>query len=309
MVAEKLKLAIISESAGNWPVYVGLEKEFFAEEGLNLEVVITRSSVKHMEDLKAGGIYDIGHQAVDHIVRAVEKAGSDLFAFLGISKPNYSLIVGPEIKSYEDLRGRKLGVDGTTTGFALLLKGMLKQNGLEEGKDYELVQIGGTGERFNAVLNGEVAGALLDGPVDLKAEAKGMNRLGSNLDYIPDYQGTVAATKRSWAEQNEAKLVKYIRAYIKSSDWLFDSNNKAEACSILRKYITVEEDIAAKTYDRYMQSVTFNPRGAININGVRQAMKVMASTGQIDASLDNPYKYCDLSYQQKIVDSALETCC
>lgn len=295
---EKLKLAIISESAGNWPVYVGLEKNFFAAEGLDVEVVITRSSVKHMEDLKAGGVYDVGHQAVDHIIRAVE-AGSDLFAFLGISKPNYSLIVGSEITGYNDLRGKKLGVDGVSTGFALLLKRMLAENGLEEGRDYELIQVGGTGERYKAVANGDVAGALLDGPVDLEAESKGLNRLGSNLDYIPEYQGTVAAAKRSWAQQNEEKLIKYIKSYVAASDWLHDPTNKEEACSILRKYLTVEYDIAAKTYDRYMKSGTFNPRGAINLPGVREVMKVMVSTGQLDASLKDPIKYCDFTFYDK----------
>ncbi len=73
---EGFKVAIISESAGNWPVYVGLEKNFFEAEGLDVGVVFTRSSVKHLQELKSGGVYDVGHQAVDHIVRAVE-AGSD----------------------------------------------------------------------------------------------------------------------------------------------------------------------------------------------------------------------------------------
>lgn len=299
---EKFRLAIISESAGNWPVYVGLEKNFFAGEGLDVEVVITRSSVKHMQDLIAGGVYDVGHQAVDHIIRAVE-AGSDLFVFLGISKPNYSLIVGSEITGYNDLRGKKLGVDGVNTGFALLLKRMLAENGLKEGRDYELVQVGGTGERYKAVANGDVAGALLDGPVDLEAETKGLKRLGSNLDYIPEYQGTVAAAKRSWAQHNEGKLIKYIKSYVKALEWLQHPNNKQETCSILQKYLKVDYDVAAKTYDRYMVSGTFNPCGGINLEGVREVMKVMADSGQLAASLKDPRKYCDFTF----LDKALKT--
>lgn len=297
---EDFKVAIISESAGNWPVYIGLEKGFFQAEGLKVEVVITRSSVKHLEDLKAGGVYDVGHQAVDHIIRAVE-AGSDVFSFMGIVKPNYSLIVGSDIQSYADLRGRKLGVDGVSTGFALLLKRMLLENGLTEGKDYELVQIGGTGERYQAVLDGKVAGALLDGPVDLMAEANGLRRLGSNLDYIPEYQGTVGATKKSWAQENEDKLKRYIRAYVRASNWLYEYANKDEAVAILTQYLKVETEIAAKTYDRYLESHTFNPRAEINRKGVIEAMKVMADTGQIDSSLDDPNKYCDFKYYEQAV--------
>lgn len=296
--AQKLRLAIISESAGNWPVYVGLEKGFFLAGGLDVEVAITRSSVKHLEALAAGGIHDIGHQAADHIVRAVE-TGSDLFIFLGLSTPNYSLIVAPEVKSYADLKGKKLGVDGVSTGFALLLRGLLRQNGLEEGREYDLVPVGGTGERFNAIVNGQVEGALLDGPADLIAEARGFRRLGSNLDYLRQYQGTVAATKRAWAARNEERLIKYIRSYVAALDWLHDADNRAEAVSILQKYLPVETEIAGKTYDRYMELNTFNPRAAVNLAGMREAMKVMAATGQLDPSLQKPEKYCDLTYYSR----------
>lgn len=53
---ESVKVAIISESAGNWPVYVGLGNGFFTQRNLNVNVVITRSSVKQMDDLKARGV-------------------------------------------------------------------------------------------------------------------------------------------------------------------------------------------------------------------------------------------------------------
>jgi len=292
------KVAIISESAGNWPVYIGLDKKYFEDEGLDVKIIFTRSSVKHLQALEEGGIYDIGFQAVDHIVRAVE-AGSDLVALLGITKPNLSLIVAADIQSYSDLQGRKLGVDGVSTGFALLLKRMLLENGLIEVQDYELVPIGGAGERYQAILEGLVDGALLNGPTDLTAEANGLRRLGSNLDYIPEYQGTVAAAKKSWADNNTEKLQCFIRAYMRASDWLHDSANKDEAVKILIHNLKVDAEVAGVTYDRYLQSQTFNIRGEINLKGVTEAMKVMAETGQIEKSLNDPTKYCDSRYYQK----------
>ena len=294
----RLKVAVISESAGNWPLYVAQDKGYFAAEGLEVEFTVTRSSVKHMEDLKAGGVYDIGIQAADHIIRAVE-AGSDLFMLLGVSTPNQSLIVRPDIRSYADLRGRKIGVDGLATGFALLLRGLLWQNGLQEGRDYELVQVGGTGERFDAVLEGVVAGAFLDGPTDLVAESQGFHRLGGNLDYVPEYQGTVAATRRSWARANEAAALRFIRAYVAASDWLHQREHREEASDILCGHLPAGRDLAARTYDRYMQSRTFNPRARLNVAGVSAAMKVMAATGQLPGALGDPSRYYDLSLYER----------
>lgn len=299
---EKVKVAIISESAGNWPVYVGLTKGFFTSEGIEPEITITRSSVKQMEELSQG-VYDIGHQAADHIIRAVEKGDSDLQMVIGLTTPNYSLITGPDIKTYEDLRGKEIGVDGVSTGFALLLQGLLEKKGLVRDVDYKFDSVGGTGERFNAVLEGKVAGAFLDGPKDLEAERKGCNRLGSNLDYLEEYQGTVAAVRREWADANEGKLCNYIRGYVKASDWLLNPANKEEAVQILNKYLSIDPEIAGKTYDRYMECKTFNERAALNKEGIVEVMKIMIATGQIKIDTFNVAKYLDGSYYFKALFS------
>lgn len=296
---EKLKLALISESAANWPLYAGLHKDLFAKQGIKVDVEITRSSVKQMEALTRGDLYDIGHQAADHIVRAVEQ-GSDLFIFMGLTTPNYSLITSPDVRKYADLKGRVLAVDGLNTGFALLLRGLLSKNGLVYERDYQLKQIGGTGERLEALLRSEVAGAFLDGPADLIAEEKGLRRLGSNLDYLADYQGTVAATRRQWAELNREKLRSYIKGYVESSRWLMNPENRVEAVDILGGYLKIEKEIGFKTYDRYLSMHTFNTEARLNIRGLDEAIKVMASTGQL-SGISTPDRYYDLfDYEQAL---------
>ena len=298
---EKLKLALISESAANWPVYAGLHKGLFAQQGIKVDLEITRSSVKQMEALTKGDLYDIGHQAADHIVRAVEQ-GSDLFIFMGLTTPNYSLITSSNVRTYEDLKGRVLAVDGLNTGFALLLRGLLSKNGLVYERDYQLKQIGGTGERLEALLRNEVAGAFLDGPADLIAEEQGLRRLGSNLDYLSDYQGTVAACRRQWADSNREKLRSYIKGYVESSRWLINPENCAEAVEILGGYLKLEKEIGYKTYDRYLSMRTFNSDARLNTRGLEEVIKVMASTGQL-ARMSTPSKYYDLfDYEQALAE-------
>lgn len=296
MMMSLLKVAIISRSANQWPLFIGVKEGFFAKEGLDIEIVVTGSSQKHLDDLSKG-MYDIGHQAADHIIRAVDK-GSDLFMFMGISTPNQSLIVNPNIEKYEDLRGRRLGVDGTASGYALLLKELLKINGLLK-TDYTFVPIGGTGERYNAIVNGEVDGVFIDGPVDLKAEEQGFRRLGSNHDVGIAYQGTVAATKKEWAIMNKSILIRYIKAYMSASDWLYDQVNKKGAVEILKQFVEVPDHLALKTYDRYTELNIFSPN--INLQGLSQVLRIMKpdQAEDLEGSLG---AYFNLSYYQEVKD-------
>ncbi|KKM10504.1 hypothetical protein SY88_12470 [Clostridiales bacterium PH28_bin88] len=294
MQKDVLKLAVISQSANSWPLYVALDLDFFSQVGLDVKVELTRSSSKQLQGLISGH-YDIGHQAADHIIRAVE-GGAGLFMFMGISTPLQSLIVRPEVKSFQDLQGKKLAVDGISSGYALLLRGLLARHGLQEGTDYELVAVGGTGERFKAISSGEVSGAFLDGPVDLLAETQGFRRLGSNLDYMPDYQGTVAATRRDWAAAHEDLLVRYIRGYIMAQDWLSDNENKNDAVRILRRHVDVPEEIACHTYDRYMSLHAFNPKAELNVQGLKKVIQVMVQTGELPEPTEDLNKYYDQSY-------------
>src|SRR5262245_30921928 len=99
--AQHLKVAVISQSANNWPLFVAEEKGFFKREGLQVEVVVSGDSARQINALAAGD-YQITHQASDHFMRAVED-GKDLFVFMTISRPIFDFIVQPEIRAISDL--------------------------------------------------------------------------------------------------------------------------------------------------------------------------------------------------------------
>lgn len=301
MTKSCLKVAVISESAANWPVYIAQEKGFFARYRLEVEMQVTGCSKQQMELLTKGGVYDIGHSAADHIIRAVDK-GSDLCIIMGLNSPYFSLMASPGTSSYHDLIGKKLGVDGTSTGYALLLKGLLKQHGLAEIEHYQLVPLGGTVQRLQGLLAGQVTAAFLDAPADLEAEQKGYLCLGSNLDFMPDYQGRVAAAKREWAVAHVEPVVQYIKSYIMASDWFYDRRNQEDAIDILRRSIDCSQHEAELSYQRYTEKKIFNMKARINFTGLRNVLKVMAEQGETPRVPVFLEKYVDESYYHLALD-------
>src|SRR5688572_11848268 len=160
----KLRLALISDGIHSWPLYVAQSTQLFARAGLDVEITVTGSSVQHLEQLTRGR-FDIGFQQSDHVVRGVER-GCDLFAFMAQAHaPELTLVAAADIHAFADLEGRDIAVDGARTGYALLLRKLLADHGLQEG-DYKLREVGGSQERFDALTSGTACASLLNSPFD-----------------------------------------------------------------------------------------------------------------------------------------------
>ncbi|MDP2238824.1 MAG: ABC transporter substrate-binding protein [Burkholderiales bacterium] len=291
--AQPLRLAIISEGLQAWPLYVATGKRLFDKAGVHVELTLTGSSVTQLERLIDGG-FDIGFQQSDHVVRAVER-GSDLFIFMAQGyAPDLSLVVAPGIKAFADLKGKVIAVDGARTGYALLLRKLLAENGLGDG-DYEIREFGGSRERFDALTSGAAASSLLNPPFDRNLFAAGFGSLGAINDFYPLYPGPIAATRRSWAKRNGKQLIAFIRGFSAGFAWLQDPANKAEAIQLLPARLNISAEAASKAYDRYAT------RGMpqLTSDGLRQVIDVVWEAEGLKSPQGAPGKYLDLSYQQR----------
>lgn len=289
---------MISDSVVNWPLLIAGHNGLFSEEQLDVDVEVTGSSVNHLDRLERGDL-EIGHQAADHIIRAVN-SGSDLIIFMGISKPVLSLVVEPAIASFRDLKSKTLAVDGTTTGFALLLVRMMEENGLKGG-DYELRATGNSQRRFEALTSGKASGALLDSPLVLKAIDKGYKTLAKTTDYFPRVQGAVAAARGKWVGQNSLTLIGYVRAYVRALSWLANPHHEIEAASVLAASLSVSPDLARQLYqDHVLKSGIFCPNGEVEPEALRNLMKIL---GIPNADLVDISRYLNLTFRQTALDS------
>ena len=285
-----LKLAVISEGTASWPLYVAQEKKLFECEGVAVETTLTASSVKQLEQLTKGG-YDIGFQQSDHVVRAVE-SGADLFIFMAISlAPELNLVVAPEIRSFADLKGKAIAVDGTRSGYALLLRKLLADKGLRDG-DCTFREFGGSRERFDALQTGVAFASFLNPPFDRNLFAAGFRSLGTVSDYFPTYPGSIAAARRSWAHANEQRLVAFIRAMNAAFAWLEDKNNQREAVAILQARLKTEPDAAARAFYEF----SAQRRPTVVPEALRQVIDIVWDVEGLKGPKGAPDKYLDLSY-------------
>ena len=115
----------------------------------------------------------------------------------------------PEVRSYEDLRGKPLAVDAAESGFVTPLRLLLREHGLAEaGRDFSLVEVGATQHRIDAIRDGRCFGGMIGSGRSHELEAEGCR--------LYTHYASTAATRRDWAAQNADLLVRYLRAYLRS---------------------------------------------------------------------------------------------
>jgi ABC-type nitrate/sulfonate/bicarbonate transport system substrate-binding protein len=297
---EPLKLVLFTQRS---PLVVGQAKGFFAEEGIRLDITLTRNSVEQIRGILAG-TWDLAQTATDNVIAYVESEGVDLAVFAGEERGlNISLFVQPGIKSVKDLKGKVLGVDAVATGFTFILRKMLILNGLDlNRKDYELVAVGGTAQRLQALKEGKVAGTLLNMPYDDMAKQQGFVPLVAAKDVVDTFLASTWVGRRAWAAKNPDLLVRFIRAYIKSVDWLSNPSNKKEAVAIMAKEQKVSDEVAAKRLAQEVNPATgVVPRAAIDVKGIEAVMQLRAEAGLLKMPLPPAEKYYDVTYYNRAV--------
>jgi ABC-type nitrate/sulfonate/bicarbonate transport system substrate-binding protein len=288
-----IRFAVISEGVYSWPLYVAQAHALFAREGVNVEATVTGSSTLQLAKL-IGGEYDIGLQQSDHVIRGVER-GADLFIVMAQAlAPELTLVAAPGIKSFADLKGRDVAVDGAHTGYALLLRKLLADKGLADN-DYAFREIGGSQERFDSLQSGATVASLLNPPFDRNLLAAGFQSLGTTGEYFPTYPGSIAAARRSWAANNAPALIAYIKAFDAAYAWLKDRGNKAEAIRLLPARLNIDEATASRAYDQ----IAGHPLPQISEAGLRQVIDIVWAAEGLSGQPAAPEKYMDLSYLNK----------
>jgi ABC-type nitrate/sulfonate/bicarbonate transport system substrate-binding protein len=181
------------------------------------------------------GVWDIVHTHADNIFWWSEDNGADIEIILAIpSEPNLIFVVAPEIKTYEDLRGKTIAAEASMSGFVTTLRVMLAEHGLkEEGKDFFFEEIGSN--RVEALRAGRFPASMLNVGAERALEAEGFHVL-DHIKRLYSSYATIAAARRPWIAANEDVAVRYLRAHTRALLWMQDPANQAEAARLDIRY-------------------------------------------------------------------------
>ena len=290
---DKVTVGTITLSLNNLPIYVAQDKGFFAKENLFVEAVILNASTRAIPAL-IGGSTHLSASAAMTTIRAIEKGAALKIVGGLINAPVYDLYAGPKYKSIKDLKGATIGVTGLITSDTVLMKEMLKANGLEYPRDYAMLAIGGTADRWLAMQTGNVAAGILSPPYTFAADEAGFVNLGATAKYIPNFTQTVFNVRTEWAQEKKPMLVRFLRATLKAEHWIH--TQKEDTVRIIAKRFKFNDKYSEGSWRYFVTGNAIPKDGEINAKGMDKVLQLLVDDGTLRPPLPRQDKYIDTSY-------------
>jgi NitT/TauT family transport system substrate-binding protein len=282
--AEPVILGTVGQASANlWPVFIGINKGFFAAEDLQADVVYVQSSAQLVQQITSGSLDVCISTGLVDPLRAM---GAPIaITKIEVQAPPYALLAKPAIKSLGELRGKVISLGGPKDITRIYVERMLESNGVKPG-EFDMVFAGATAARASALLAGAVDAAILLPPFNFQAVAAGFNNLGLTIDYVKDlpFSGTVVNVR--WANANKPTLQKILVAHSKAVAWFDDDRNRSEAVAILAAASKLKQDDVEKAYDFMRQGHFFEPTGKVSKSKLANLAAAMQSLGDPPGTID-----------------------
>jgi ABC-type nitrate/sulfonate/bicarbonate transport system substrate-binding protein len=211
----------------------------------------------------------------------------------------YSLIGQKELRTIDDVRGRKVGVAGTSTGDSLLIRAMLSARGLRDRDDYQLLRVGGTPDRYHALHGGAVDVVSLTDPFNYAAVADGFPNLGEAYTYVPDYQHSTTIVHADWARQNADTLVGFQKALIRGIRWIYEPANAEAAIRLAMEQTGVERKYVEAALAEHLRVTVWPPDGLVTEPGLAWTIAQAAAVGELEPPLPTVQEVTDQSYTRR----------
>jgi NitT/TauT family transport system substrate-binding protein len=241
----EITFGILTPTAAEWPLYLAETQGYYRDEGLTVTIV-NGSSPPNVINQVATGAVDLADNGCDSEIAAISHGLPIKIVTPMFTVNPYSLVVGPTVKKWSDLKGKPviLGTKQDVTAIALSSMAAAQHLTLD---DFSIVIGGNSTARYAALSSGNVQGAMLAQPFDLLAESNGDTILGSASDTIKDWVFTCIAANNAWAAKNRPLTVKFLRALRRGIQFGFAHKDAAVAALVAQTHI--EPAIAAKAYD------------------------------------------------------------
>ena len=239
-----------SASANLWPVFIGINKGFFAAQNVKLDLVYVPSSAAVIQQLTAGALQVTISTGLVDPIRAIQRGAPLAIVRFEAQSPPYALVAKPAIRRLRDLKGKLISVGGPKDITRIYVERMLAPSGVKGG-DFDMVFAGATAARAAALQSGAVDAAILLPPSNFQAVANGFNELGLAADFSPElpFSGTVVGV--AWANGHKALLARLLEAHARAVMWFNDDRNRIEAVRMLVTASGLKTDNVEKAYDFY----------------------------------------------------------
>jgi len=299
--ADRMRIAYSSISGAYLGIWVAHDAGLFAKEGLDDQMILIPSATQLAQVTVAGDV-DIASLGGGPMMAAV-LSGADLKVIgNNVNKMIFSIHTKPEVKTVEELRGKRIGVSRFGSSSDVSARYALRKFNLDPQKDVILLQLGSMSSIFGALRSAAVDGALVSPPTQFLSEKLGFKELVSITDMDFAYPNPAMAVPGDLIRKRPDLFDRFMRAYVRGVHRA--RTDREFTIKSLAKYTTVTDGaLLSKTYDFYVGKVV-EKAPYINMAGMQNALDDLARSIPA-AKTAKPEQFVDMRFLDKLGKSGL----
>jgi NitT/TauT family transport system substrate-binding protein len=246
----KLTVGLATEAASAWPVYMGAARSW-AEQGIDGTLIAFQGDSAASQAL-AGDSIDISLQSPDGLINLLNSNQPVIAFYAGFSQSDYAWYAQPQIKSWDDLKGKQMGISTFGSQTEQLTTYVLARHGLVAGKDVNLLQVGPpTTGGYQALKSGRVAANIQSPPTKWMAGEGGFTLLGTQATEVaPQWPKHVIVAKKKFIEDNPETVKAFLRAHVSALRLM--RADRTAAVKVLADRLKYDLPYVEKAYDEVM---------------------------------------------------------
>lgn len=250
-----------SNMSGTW---VAQEEGLFRKNGLEVELVHIASTSRAIQTMLAGELaytYMDGRNSVQAALK-----GADVVILAGVAnRLVFSFMARPEIKSFNDLKGKKIGITRLGSSTHSVTLWVMNRVGLKP-EEYQMLQLVDVPNIFTAIVAGQIEAGALSPPTNFRARKAGLTELMDLTKEGPEYVSVAIGSTRSFVRANEEMTRRFIRGYSEGVSFL--KANKAAGIRAIQKYARIKDiEILDATYGEarsYIETIPYVTRKGLD---------------------------------------------
>ncbi|AOZ91145.1 ABC transporter substrate-binding protein [Paenibacillus crassostreae] len=282
----KVKIGEVTRSIFYAPEYVAIEKGFFKDEGLDVELQTTFGGDKTMTALLSNAI-DVALVGSETSIYVYQQGSDDpVINFAQLTQTDGTFLVSREVEesfNWEQLKGsvflgqRKGGMPQMAGEFTL------RKQGIDPHADLELIQNIDFANIASAFASGTGQYVQLFEPQASIFEKEGKGHVvasfGVESGHLPY---TVFMTKQSYIKNNADTIQKFTNAVQKAQTWVAEHSPEEITDTILPYFEDTDRDIIVSAVKRYQEQESFATDPVLDEAEWNNLLDVMEQAGELE---------------------------
>ena len=244
---QKIRIAYSSRSNTITPFYIAASKGFFREEGLDVELIQVSPRLGALAVMNGDVSFTTSFTST---FRGILQGLPLKLILVALKKGIYFLVVRPEIKDVQDLKGKKLGVATIRGTDQLVAEELLRSKGFNPALLQQIV-IGETPLRAQALVAGIVQVVSLSPPHDLVLQQMGYKVLAGPPEIGLPASGLFTSDRL--LKENPQAVKRTLHALIKANRFI--TENRQETIAVMLKSLPQPQEVASRSYDLELKAL------------------------------------------------------